>query len=146
MISLPLARANSSGLALFPGYSIDNEINQQHKQCEQVLNSGCQSCRIDQWCKIVFDEPCFSGVASGSMAQLVLKRCQWTDPAKQFDQDAPCNTGEMQPCKPVKAQYQQATSDNKQDKRPMQEKNQVCQEIDSQLSLLCLPSENLSIR
>ncbi len=64
------------------------------------------------------------------MAQLVLKRCQWTDPAKQFDQDAPCNTGKMQPCKLVKVQDQQAASDNKQDKRGMQDKNQVCQEID----------------
>jgi hypothetical protein len=33
----------------------------------------------------------------------------------------------MQPCKPVKVQYQQATSDNKQDKRGMQDKNQVSQ-------------------
>ena len=80
------------------------------------------------------------------MAQLVLKRRQWTDPAKQFDQDAPCSTGEMQPCNPVKAQYQQAASDNKQDKRGMQDKDQVSQEIDGQSSLLCLPSENLSTR
>ena len=61
------------------------------------------------------------------MSQPVLKRCQWTDQAKQLDQDAPCNTGEMQPCKPVKLQYQQAASDNKQDKRGMQNKNQVSQ-------------------
>ena len=80
------------------------------------------------------------------MAQPVLERCQWTDPAKQLDQDTPCNAGEMQPCKSVKAKYQQATSDNKQDKRGMQEKNQVSQEIDNQPSLLCPPSENLSTR
>jgi hypothetical protein len=80
------------------------------------------------------------------LAQLVLKRGQWTDPAKQFDQDTPCNTGEMQPCKFVKAQYQQATGDNKQDKRGMQDKDQVGQEIDGQSSSLCLPSENLSTR
>jgi len=75
----------------------------------------------------VFDEACFTRVGGGFAAQLVLKRCQWTDPAKQFDQDAPYNTGEMQPCKPVKLQYQQAASDNKQDKRGMQDKNQVSQ-------------------
>jgi len=133
-------------LASFPDYCVYNEIDQQHHQSEQVLNAGCQACRIDQWCKIVFDKACFSVVASGWMAQPVLQRCQWTDPAKQFDQDAPCNTGEMQPRKPVKLQYQQATSDNKQDKRGMQEKNQVCQIIDGQPSLFFLPSENLSAR
>ena len=52
----------------------------------------------------------------------------------------------MQPCKFVKAQYQQATGDNKQDKRGMQDKDQVSQEIDGQPSSLCLPSENLSTR
>ena len=80
------------------------------------------------------------------MAQLVLKRGQWTDPAEQFNQDAPCNAGEMQPCQLVKAQYQQATGNNKQDKRGMQGKDQVGQEIDGQSSSLCLPNENLSIR
>ena len=88
----------------------------------------------------MFDESFVTGVGAGHLAQLVLERCQWADPAKQFDQDAPCNTGEMQPCKPVKAKYQQATSDNKQDKRGMQENNQICQEIDNQPSLLCTPS------
>lgn len=83
---------------------------------------------------------------AGHVAQLVLKRCQWTDPSKQFDQDAPCNTGEMQPCKLVKLQYQQATCDYKQDKSGMQEQDQVCQIIDGQPSLFFLPSENLSTR
>ena len=80
------------------------------------------------------------------MAKLVLERGQWAGPAKQLDQDSPCNTGEVQPCEPVKAQYQQAASDNKQDKRGMQDKDQVSQEIDGQSALLCLPNENLSIR
>ena len=120
MISLPLARANSSGLALFPDDCVDDEIDQQNQQGEQVLYTWCQARRINQRCKVVFDKSCFSVVATGLMSQLVLKRCQWTDPAKQLDQDAPCNTGEMQPCKPVKLQYQQAASDNKQDKRGMQ--------------------------
>ena len=146
MISLPLVRANSSGLTLFPDYCVYNDIDQQHQQGEQVLNAGCQTCRIDQRCKIVFDKACFSVVASGWMSQPILQRCQWTDPAKQFDQDAPCNTGEMQPRKLVKLQYQQAASDNKQDKRGMQEQDQVCQIIDNQPSLLCAPSENLSTR
>jgi hypothetical protein len=52
----------------------------------------------------------------------------------------------MQPRKPVKLQYQQAACDNKQDKRGMQEQDQVCKIIDNQPSLLCLPSENLSTR
>ena len=52
----------------------------------------------------------------------------------------------MQPCKSVKLQYQQAASDNKQDKRGMQDKDQVSQIIDNQPSLSCLPSENLSTR
>ena len=94
----------------------------------------------------MFDEPRFIAVSSGLIAQQVFKRCQWADPSEQFNQDAPCNAGEMQPCKPVKRQYQQAARDNKQDKRGMQEKDQVCQEIDNQLSLLCPPSENLSTR
>ena len=137
---------NSTGLALFPDDCVYNEIDQQHQQGKQVLNAGCQARRVNQRCKVVFDEACFTRVGGGFAAQLVLERCQWTDPAKQFDQDAPCNTGEMQPCKSVKLQYQQATSDNKQDKRGMQEKDQVCQVIDGQPSLFFLPSENLSTR
>ena len=52
----------------------------------------------------------------------------------------------MQPCKLVISQYQQTARNDKQDKRGMQGKDQVCQEIDNQLSLLCTPSENLRTR
>jgi|GEM_PF-4733256 len=146
MISLPLSSANSTCLASSPDDCVDAGIDQQNKQGKQVLDAGRQSGRVDQWCKIVFDKACLTAVGNGRVAQLVLKRRQWADPAKQFDQDAPCNTGEMQPCKPVQAQYQQAAGDNKQDKRGMQNKDQVGQEVDGQSSLPCLPNENLSIR
>ena len=94
----------------------------------------------------MLNESFVTGVGTGHVAQPVLERCQWTDPAKQLDQDAPCNTGEMQPGKPVKLQNQQATSDNKQDKCGMQEKDQVCQEIDNQPSLLCMPCVKVTNR
>ena len=92
----------------------------------------------------MFDEAYCIALGSGLFAQPVLKWCQWTDPARHFDQDTPCNTGEMQPGKFAKAQYQQAAGDNEQDKCGMQDKNQVNQEIDSQPS--SLPNENLSTR
>ena len=99
-------------LATFPDYCINYYIDQQNKQGEQVLNILCQACGVDQRRKVVFDKSAFSGAGYDIVAKLILERGQWAGPAKYLDQDSPCHTREVQPCEPVKPQYQQTTCDN----------------------------------
>ena len=130
----------------FPDDCIDADIDQQYKQGEQVLNVLCQACRIDQRGKIVFDKPAFAAGADGLVAKPVFKRGQRADPAKQFDQDAPGNAGEVQPCKPGTAQYQQAANHNKEDESGMQDKDQVGKRVDNQRTSFFPSGENRDTR
>lgn len=125
MIFIQPRCSSSRGAASFPDDSIDSGIDQQNKQGERVLDIFCQAGGVDQGCKVVLDKPCFPIKAGIPVAEPVFKRRQWTDPAKQFNQDAPRSAGQMQPRQPVKAQYQQAARHDKYDKRGVQDKDKV---------------------
>ena len=135
MIALSFPCSNSTAVAALPENAIDTDIDQQNKQGKQVLNIRCQAGRVDQRCKIVFDEARFIHAAARPVAKPVFKRGQRAYPAGQFNQDAPGNTGQMQPGKPVQAQHQQAAGDNEQDECGMQDKNQVSKQMNVGLPL-----------
>ena len=123
----PLALVFGAGFAA-QQESVDGQVDEQDGDPQRDLNLARQFFRVQDRDQVPFHES--AGVAAGPahLAQPVFQRRERADPSAEFDRRAPDERRHVEPGDPPPAQDQQAAENNEQDKRQVEEENEVGEE------------------